>query len=99
MTMDAGADVQQGSETAVSETDAQQIATLAQVRRMLYPYHAVGILDLEIMCANTYVSFSFFLTFSSEICARVFNSILTQHHGFDLDSLVQLDQQNGNFIV
>ncbi|GAA6095166.1 cyclic AMP-responsive element-binding protein 1a isoform X3 [Tachysurus ichikawai] len=31
MTMDAGADVQQGSETAVSETDTQQIATLAQV--------------------------------------------------------------------
>ncbi|MCI4393856.1 hypothetical protein PDJAM_G00160790 [Pangasius djambal] len=30
MTMDAGADVQQGSETAVSETDTQQIATLAQ---------------------------------------------------------------------
>ncbi|KAG7315954.1 hypothetical protein KOW79_020820 [Hemibagrus wyckioides] len=29
--MDAGADVQQGSETAVSETDTQQIATLAQV--------------------------------------------------------------------
>lgn len=31
MTMDAGADVQQGSDTAVSETDTQQIATLAQV--------------------------------------------------------------------
>lgn len=31
MTMEAGADVQQGGDTAVSETDAQQIATLAQV--------------------------------------------------------------------
>ncbi|XP_059408436.1 cyclic AMP-responsive element-binding protein 1-like [Carassius carassius] len=31
MTMEAGADVQQGGNTAVSETDTQQIATLAQV--------------------------------------------------------------------
>uniref|UniRef100_A0A9J8CX29 cAMP responsive element binding protein 1a n=1 Tax=Cyprinus carpio carpio TaxID=630221 RepID=A0A9J8CX29_CYPCA len=31
MTMEAGADVQQGGDTAVSETDTQQIATLAQV--------------------------------------------------------------------
>uniref|UniRef100_A0A8C1U194 cAMP responsive element binding protein 1 n=1 Tax=Cyprinus carpio TaxID=7962 RepID=A0A8C1U194_CYPCA len=31
MTMEAGADVQQGGSTAVSETDTQQIATLAQV--------------------------------------------------------------------
>ncbi|XP_016298030.1 cyclic AMP-responsive element-binding protein 1-like isoform X1 [Sinocyclocheilus anshuiensis] len=31
MTMEAGADVQQGGGTAVSETDTQQIATLAQV--------------------------------------------------------------------
>lgn len=31
MTMEAGADVQQGGDTAVLETDAQQIATLAQV--------------------------------------------------------------------
>lgn len=30
--MEAGADVQQGGDTAVSETDTQQIATLAQVR-------------------------------------------------------------------
>lgn len=50
MTMDAGADVQQGSETAVSETDTQQIATLAQVSRMLYPHYAVGILELESLC-------------------------------------------------
>ncbi|XP_056314199.1 cyclic AMP-responsive element-binding protein 1a [Danio aesculapii] len=31
MTMEAGSDVQQGGDTAVSETDTQQIATLAQV--------------------------------------------------------------------
>lgn len=31
MTMEAGADVQQGGDTAVSETEAHQIATLAQV--------------------------------------------------------------------
>ncbi|TRY77513.1 hypothetical protein DNTS_035100 [Danionella cerebrum] len=31
MTMEAGADVQQGGDTPVSETDTQQIATLAQV--------------------------------------------------------------------
>lgn len=34
MTMEAGADVQQGGDTAVSETDTQQIATLAQVSFM-----------------------------------------------------------------
>lgn len=48
--MDAGADVQQGSETAVSETDAQQIATLAQVSRTLRPHHATGVVELESMC-------------------------------------------------
>lgn len=47
MTMDAGADVQQGSETAVSETDTQQIATLAQVRRTLRPLGAVGREELD----------------------------------------------------
>ncbi|XP_047659405.1 cyclic AMP-responsive element-binding protein 1a isoform X2 [Tachysurus fulvidraco] len=52
MTMDAGADVQQGSETAVSETDTQQIATLAQVSRMLRLHHAAGGEELESVCVS-----------------------------------------------
>ncbi|XP_060716407.1 cyclic AMP-responsive element-binding protein 1a isoform X1 [Tachysurus vachellii] len=52
MTMDAGADVQQGSETAVSETDTQQIATLAQVSRMLRLHHAAGEEELESVCVS-----------------------------------------------
>ncbi|KAK2818134.1 hypothetical protein Q7C36_022067 [Tachysurus vachellii] len=50
--MDAGADVQQGSETAVSETDTQQIATLAQVSRMLRLHHAAGEEELESVCVS-----------------------------------------------
>lgn len=38
MTMEAGADVQQGGSTAVSETDTQQIATLAQVSFLDHVY-------------------------------------------------------------
>ena len=45
MTMEAGAEAQQGGETAISESDAQQIATLAQVHSYIpvnrnYPYQS-----------------------------------------------------------
>ncbi|XP_059410207.1 cyclic AMP-responsive element-binding protein 1a [Carassius carassius] len=42
MTMEAGADVQQGGDTAVSETDTQQIATLAQVSMAAAQASATG---------------------------------------------------------
>lgn len=42
MTMEAGADVQQGGDTAISESDAQQIATLAQVSMAAAQASATG---------------------------------------------------------
>ena len=45
MTMEAGAEAQQGGETEISESDAQQIANLAQVHSYIpvnrnYPYQS-----------------------------------------------------------
>ncbi|XP_067117126.1 cyclic AMP-responsive element-binding protein 1-like isoform X2 [Osmerus mordax] len=42
MTMEAGAEAQQGGETAISESDAQQIATLAQVHSYIPVSMATG---------------------------------------------------------
>ncbi|KAG1937754.1 cyclic AMP-responsive element-binding protein 1a isoform X1 [Pimephales promelas] len=42
MTMETGADVQQGGDTAISETDSQQLATLAQVSMAAAQASATG---------------------------------------------------------